>query len=200
MRFSEYAQFVVDRCLVTNRTTLKHFYQLFLVATEKRLSLEPPSPNPNIVIEKTINKQEFIFFLNELGKHIYHNDKSHQDRVYNDLLGEKSHAEKDAIHYPRVMIMDEINRKMLMENAIRTLANYEDEFRNIHLIYVEENYWSLKRQNRLLLSQREVELQNKKMTAVSFIRFLKEADILPHLINIEHVEEILSRVVPAKEN
>lgn len=106
MRFSEYAQFVVDRCLVTNRTTLKHFYQLFLVATEKRLSLEPPSQNPNIVIEKTINKQEFIFFLNELGKHIYHNDKSHQDRVYNDLLGEKSHAEKDAIHYPRVMIMD----------------------------------------------------------------------------------------------
>lgn len=32
---------------------------------------------------------------------------------------------------------------------------------------------------------------------------MKEADIVPHLINVEHVEEILSRVVPAsglKEN
>jgi len=43
----------------------------------------------------------------------------------------------------------------------------------LYLIYVDENYWSLKKQNRLLLSQREVELQNKKITAVSFIRFLK---------------------------
>jgi hypothetical protein len=35
------------------------------------------------------------------------------------------------------------------------------------------------------------------MTTISFVRFLKESDILPHLINIEHVEDILSRVVPA---
>jgi hypothetical protein len=42
------------------------------------------------------------------------------------MLGEKTHAEKEAIHYPRVMIMDENNRKMLMENAVKTLAQYED--------------------------------------------------------------------------
>jgi hypothetical protein len=36
MRFSEYVQFIIDRCLVTNRTTLQHFYGLFLAATEKR--------------------------------------------------------------------------------------------------------------------------------------------------------------------
>lgn len=203
MRLSEYVQFVIDRCLIGNRTTMKHFYSLFLLATEKRLANEPPTTTPNLLIEKSIQKQEFIFLLNELGKYIYHNDKNHQDRVYNDLLGEKTHAEKDAIYYPRVMIMDEINRKMMMENAIKTLSTFEDEFKNLYLIYVEENYWSLKKQSRLLLSQREVELQNKKMTAVSFIRFLKEADILPHLINVEHVEEILSRIVPSvnpKEN
>lgn len=50
--------------------------------------------------------------------------------------------------------MEEINRKMMMENAIKTLANYEEEFRNLYLIYVEENYWSMKRQNRLLLNMR----------------------------------------------
>lgn len=101
------------------------------------------------------------------------------------------------------MIMDEINRKLMMENAIKTISLYEDELRSLFLIYVEENYWSMKRQNRLLLNQREVDLQNKKMTAVSFVRLLKEADILPHLINIEHVEEVISRVVPhinPKEN
>lgn len=46
--------------------------------------------------------------------------------MYNELLGEKTHAEKDTIYYPRVMIMDEINRKMLMENAVKVLSQYED--------------------------------------------------------------------------
>jgi len=64
--------------------------------------------------------------LNELGKYVYHNDKNHQDRVYNDLLGEKTHAELDTIFYPRVMIMDEVNRKLMMENAVKVLSAYED--------------------------------------------------------------------------
>ena len=54
----------------------------------------------------------------------------------------------------------------------------------------------MKKQNRLLLNMREIELQNKKMSAVSFMRFLKEAEIVPHLINVEHVEDLLSKVVP----
>jgi hypothetical protein len=126
MRLSEYIQFVVDRSLVSNRTTLQHFYNLFLMATEKRISNEPPlAVMPNLLIEKSIHKQEFIFLLNELGKYVYHNDKNHQDRVYNDLLGEKTHAEMDTIFYPRVMIMDEINRKLMMENAVKVLSAYE---------------------------------------------------------------------------
>lgn len=34
------------------------------------------------------------------------------------------------------------------------------------------------------------------MTALSFVRLLKEAEILPHIINIEYVEEILGKIVP----
>jgi hypothetical protein len=41
------------------------------------------------------------------------------------------------------------------------------------MIYVEENYFSLKKHHRLLLSHREIELQNKRMSALSFVRFLK---------------------------
>jgi hypothetical protein len=91
-----------------------------------------------------------------LGKHVYHNASNYQDRVYNDLLGEKLVADKDEMHYSRVMIMDEINRKMLMENSVKTITEYEVELKNIYMIYVHENYFSLKRHNRLLLSHREV--------------------------------------------
>lgn len=29
------------------------------------------------------------------------------------------------MHYSRVMIMDEVNRKMFMENAVKVLADFE---------------------------------------------------------------------------
>jgi hypothetical protein len=60
MRLSEYFQFVLDRSLVTNRTTIKHFYALFNQATEKRLALEPPTPTNmgvNLLLERNIQKQ-----------------------------------------------------------------------------------------------------------------------------------------------
>lgn len=75
--------------------------------------------------------------------------------------------------YSRIMIMDEMNRKILMENSIKTICEYETELKNLYMIYVEENYFAMKRQKRLLLSHREIELQNKKMSALGFIRFLK---------------------------
>ena len=56
MRFSEFMQFLLDRCLITNKTSIKHFYSLFIDATDKRISKEPPPP-ANVVIEKIIKKE-----------------------------------------------------------------------------------------------------------------------------------------------
>lgn len=33
--------------------------------------------------------------------------------------------------------MDEINRKMFMENSVRVLADFEEELKNLYLIYVD---------------------------------------------------------------
>ncbi len=35
------------------------------------------------------------------------------------------------------MQMDEINRKMFMENSVRVLADFEEELKNLYLIYVD---------------------------------------------------------------
>ncbi len=45
---------------------------------------------------------------------------------------------------------------MAMENAVKVLADFEDELKNLYLIYIDENYWSLKTQSRILLNHREV--------------------------------------------
>jgi hypothetical protein len=33
--------------------------------------------------------------------------------------------------------MDEVNRKLMMENAVKVLSAYEDEFKILYLLYVE---------------------------------------------------------------
>ena len=53
--------------------------------------------------------------------------------------------------------------------------------------YTTENYWSLKRKKRLLLSFREMLLQNKRWSYISLILFLKESETSPHLVTVEHV-------------
>ena len=56
MRISEYIQLIIDRSLITNQTTLKHFYDLFNTATHKRTAQEPPPQQTAIILEKTITK------------------------------------------------------------------------------------------------------------------------------------------------
>lgn len=50
--------------------------------------------------------------------------------------------------------------------------------------YTTENYWSLKRKKRLLLSFREMLLQNKRWSYISLILFLKESETAPHLVTV----------------
>jgi hypothetical protein len=62
MRFSEFMQFLLDRCLISNKITLKHFYNLFVEATQKRVEKEVPVANN--AAEKVIKKEELIFLFN----------------------------------------------------------------------------------------------------------------------------------------
>lgn len=71
------------------------------------------------------------------------------------------------------MIFDDTNRRFLTENAIKTLNLYEDDLLSLYVIYINENYVAMKKHDRILLSELEICLQNKKMTAVSFLRFIK---------------------------
>ena len=81
--------FVIDRSLVTNKTTLLYFYELFCTIVAKRYEKEMSNNSSGVnnpLLERTILKDEFIILLNELGKKVFHNDRNYQDRVYNELL------------------------------------------------------------------------------------------------------------------
>lgn len=63
-------------------------------------------------------------------------------------------------------------------------------------MYLFENYWSMKKSKRILLTLREIILQNKKWTFTSLIHFLKDSETTPHMVSIEHIEEIMRFIIP----
>lgn len=71
------------------------------------------------------------------------------------------------------MVIDDLAKKLLTEDAVKQLCLYSEEIRHVFIAYTTENYWSLKRKRRLLLSFREMLLQNKRWSYISLLLFLK---------------------------
>lgn len=46
-----------------------------------------------------------------------------------------------------------------------------------------------------MLTWKEVAIQGKKMSTYCFIRFLKEADVVPNMVGIEQIEDIMIRIL-----
>ena len=112
------------------------------------------------------------------------------------FLSEKIDVDEGEVNFSRVMSFDDVNKKILNEEMIMALSKYEEELKNVYNAYIIENYFALKKSRRLLLSQREITLQNKKWAYTSIILFLKESETTPHLTTIEHIEETMRIIVP----
>ena len=94
------------------------------------------------------------------------------------------------------MIIDEVSKKLIVEEMIAQMCLYAEELKHVFICYTIENYLSIKRKRRLLLSFREILLQNKRWSYVSLVLFLRESETSPHLITVEHIEEFLRMIVP----
>lgn len=96
-------------------------------------------------------------------------------------------SEGGEINRARVMVIDDLSKKLIVEEVIKQLCLYSEEIKHMFISYTTENYWSLKRKKRLLLIFREMLLQNKRWSYISLILFLKESETSPHLVTVEHV-------------
>lgn len=65
------------------------------------------------------------------------------------------------------MVFDATNSRLITD-SIKKLTEYEDYSKHIFIAYLFENYWSIKKSKRILLTLREIILQKQKMV-VPFI-------------------------------
>lgn len=141
--------------------------------------------------------------------------------MFNEMLSEKAVINKESCNFskflyilnsivenPRIMMFDELNKKLLSQNCIKILEEYEEELKRCFTLYYSENilYGKMVILNFIsrkidefiefkLLEWSELSLQNKRMTSFGLIRFLKDADVIPNVLSIEQLEEILMKML-----
>lgn len=123
-------------------------------------------------------------------------DPNYLDKFYRLFLEEKIDVDDGEVNFSRSMSFDDLNRKILTEQFISIFKEYEVELKHIYYAYIFENHLALRKSKRLLLSHREILLQNKRWSFNSLILFLRESETTPHLTTIETVEDTMRIIVP----
>ena len=126
LRFSELLYMLLDRCIFINRLSFRKFVQIFESAskivskTQKKDSQSPADQS-----ERALSREQFVHFMGELGHFLYREDKHYLERIFEDLLTQKVEANSDNdLSQPRVLTLDDTNRKLLVESCAVTLASY----------------------------------------------------------------------------
>jgi hypothetical protein len=62
-----------------------------------------------------INKEQLIFLFNEAAKILFKPDPNYLDRFYLTFLSEKMESEGGEINRARVMVIDDLSKKLISE-------------------------------------------------------------------------------------
>lgn len=67
----------------------------------------PGQPEPTQPAERQLSREQFIYFLSELGKFLYRDDKNYMERIFFEVLTQKVEADSNNdMSQPRVLIPD----------------------------------------------------------------------------------------------
>lgn len=85
---------------------------------------------------------------------MYPTERFHFERMFQEILSEKTVVKRGHIEVSRCPIFDEGTKRLLLESSIQILCEYEDELRSSYVAYFFENYCKTK----LLLTWKEIAL------------------------------------------
>lgn len=110
---------LLDRCIFSNRLSFRKFIELFEGATKVASKMQRKEAQPTEQIERALSREQFVHFMGELGHFLYREDKNYQEHIFNDLLTQKLEADSNNdLSQPRVITLDDTNRKLLVEPCV----------------------------------------------------------------------------------
>ena len=86
---------------------------------------------------------------------MFPSEKSHLEKMFYEILCEKTVALNGNIQTVRQPLTDEVIRKILSELSISTIALFEEELKAVFVMYMSENF----KLGKIMLSWQEISLQ-----------------------------------------
>jgi len=190
LKFQEFIHLVIDRAMLNNRYTLSLFRDSYYKAIERDIT---EMPDFSAKGDHKMTKQQFVNFLKTISKTLFPTEKDPIDYMFKTLLVERSAINmRDAIEPPKVLAHDETNKRVLSENIIEIICNYEKELQTVYCLYNSDNI----KYGKMMLVWREIAIQNNKMTSFGLLKFLVDADVIPRLLGPENLNEIVQKITP----
>ena len=133
LKYSEAISLMLDRCMFNTKLTLAHFHTLFESATLVKPA--PPEAKREVQGERTISKEQLIFLFNEAAKLLYSPNPNYKERFFQTFLSEKIESDNGEINRARVMGFDDLSKKLLVEETVLKLVEYQDEIKSVFIAY-----------------------------------------------------------------
>lgn len=124
--------------------------------------------------------------------------------LLNEYLGVKSEADSDLsifcikiVKGPRCIANDDLNKKIISEDIVMVLLQYDRKLRAHFCVYFQTNYNKPTIVNFFFikfLRDRELMLQNQKMSLHLFLKLMRESEIVPTYSRADQISDIASRV------
>ncbi|KRW99650.1 hypothetical protein PPERSA_03451 [Pseudocohnilembus persalinus] len=190
LKISEFFLFCLDRSLISPKIGFSHIYEqiLDILGPIEEDEIVKPSQSQK---ERSINRKQFNAIIEQLSKWIYHAESNNLQRMYIDILTERTVANNDRVENNRNPISDDVTKKLLTEQAIAVLCQYEEELRACYVAYMTENY----RKGSLLLKWEELAMDNKKLSTHAFARFLNDSQVVPHSMSPEQIQDVIHKIL-----
>lgn len=125
---------LIDRCVFSHKFTITQFCDIFDQAQSVKNT--KPLDKDNVQGERIVGREQFIFILHEIAKKLFKYEPHYMDKFFKLFLSEKIDVDEGEVNFSRVMSFDDTNRKLLTEEIILTLKDYEEELKNVYITYM----------------------------------------------------------------
>lgn len=179
MNFTQFLLLGLDRGIISNQFGLEVFYTAFKEAAQG---------------EEYLDATRFHFAIVLLSKTIFSEEDNPFETMFTTILMDKTITYQNSLVGGRIPKTDDETLAVLNEDAIVFYIAYLDRIRALFTSIHHMN--QIDGTNKRNMTWREMCERNHGVLAGSFLNFCIDFKLIPHMFNVESLQEILLSVIP----
>jgi hypothetical protein len=143
--------------------------------------------NQSIGESGKLSKSRFFFSVSLLARYIYPEEINPVELIFTKLLVDML-PDGQRTHVPKT---DEMTLQLLSEESIKIYEQCEESFQKLMVVYLDRNIEA----GRKIVGWKQIRQENLGITPRNLLAYCKMANIVPHIVNIETLQDCIASVV-----